>query len=155
MELKADGTPYKTPKPIREAIKRYQHTEKGKATRARYRKKKYWEDPEKARAIVRAKSHSRYHGMVREFPLSYVRHIRITIPVTVMVEKDGESYHAWCPALEGLHTEGYCLINAVANAKLAAEAYLLSMIKHDELIPSEAKNEKGEKHEENNNHRRS
>ena len=125
--------PYKTPKHIREAIKRYQHTEKGRATRARYRKRKYWEDPEKARAFNRARYKRRKSQIIREFPLSYIRHIHITIPVIVMAEKNEDKYHAWCPALKGLHTEGYCLINAVANAKLAAAAYLLSMVKHNEV----------------------
>ena len=75
--------------------------------------------------------------MVREFPLSYIRHIRITLPITIMVEKDEDKYHAWCPTFRGMHTEGYCIINAVANAKLAAEAYILSLIKHGEPVPTE------------------
>lgn len=55
--------------------------------------------------------------------------------VEVVVEPDGDGFHAYCPALKGLHTCGDTLEEAMENAKDAASAYLQSLIKHDEPIP--------------------
>jgi predicted RNase H-like HicB family nuclease len=57
------------------------------------------------------------------------------IRVQIFIKKDGEGYHAFCPALEGLHVGGNTLEEVKQNAKDAVEAYLLSLIKHDEPIP--------------------
>lgn len=158
MELKRDGAPYKTSKAQRQlslkyyqehqekvkaVMRAYYHTDKGKEANKRYKqsergktlnrigyRRRYWQDPEKFRTKGRQAGHRTTSHI---FPLSYTRHVRMTSPIEILVEPDGDKYHAWCPSLKGLHTEGDCLINAVANAKLAAEAYLLSMIKHNEL----------------------
>ena len=163
MDLRGDGKPYKTSKAQRqrslnyykehqeemkakmlayyhtgkgkEANIRYKQSERGKATARESARRRYWRDPEKFRARTRQGGQSVTSHI---FPLSYTRLVRVTIPVEILIEPDDGKYHAWCPALKGLHTEGYCLINGVANAKLAAEAYLLSMIKHNELIPTES-----------------
>ena len=59
----------------------------------------------------------------------------IGFKVEVVVEPDGDGFHAYCPALKGLHTCGDTLEEAMENAKDAASAYLQSLIKHDEPIP--------------------
>ncbi|MBI2850898.1 MAG: type II toxin-antitoxin system HicB family antitoxin [Chloroflexi bacterium] len=55
--------------------------------------------------------------------------------VQVIVEPDDKGFHAYCPALKGLHTYGDTRIEAVQNAKDAVEVYLKSLIKHGDPIP--------------------
>jgi predicted RNase H-like HicB family nuclease len=55
--------------------------------------------------------------------------------VRVVVEPDDEGFHAYCPALKGLHTYGESEKDALANARDAAIAYLRSCIKHGDPIP--------------------
>lgn len=60
----------------------------------------------------------------------------IKLRVEIFVEKDGKEYHAFSPAFKGLHTCGTTVEEALENAKNAIEAYLESLIKHDEPIPA-------------------
>jgi len=55
--------------------------------------------------------------------------------VNIIVEPDEGSFHAYCPALKGLHTCGDTKEEALDNAVAAAMAYLQSLIKHGDLIP--------------------
>ena len=55
--------------------------------------------------------------------------------VEVVVEPDDDGFHAYCPALKGLHTGGTTIDEAIENARDAAIAYLQSLIKHDDPIP--------------------
>jgi len=55
--------------------------------------------------------------------------------VQVVIEPDGTGFHAYCPALKGLHTSGNTQKEALENAKDAAIAYLRSLIKHGDPIP--------------------
>lgn len=55
--------------------------------------------------------------------------------IEVIVEPDDTGFHAYCPALEGLHTCGDTEEEALGNAKDAAIAYLQSSIKHGDPIP--------------------
>ena len=55
--------------------------------------------------------------------------------VDIIVEPDGDGFHAYCPMLEGLHVGGDTEQEAVQNAKDAAIAYLESLIKHGDPIP--------------------
>lgn len=55
--------------------------------------------------------------------------------IEVSVEPDEIGFHAYCPALKGLHTCGDTEEEAVQNAKDAAIAYLESLIKHGDPIP--------------------
>ena len=55
--------------------------------------------------------------------------------VEVVVEPDEKGFHAYCPALKGLHTYGDSQQNALENARDAAMAYLMSLIKHGDPIP--------------------
>ncbi len=55
--------------------------------------------------------------------------------ICVVVEPDGDQFHAYCPALTGLHTCGDTEEEALDNARDAAIAYLRSLIKHGDPIP--------------------
>lgn len=59
----------------------------------------------------------------------------IGFKVEVIVEPDEGGFHAYCPALKGLHTCGDTKEEALRNAKDAAIAYLQSSIKHGDPIP--------------------
>ena len=60
---------------------------------------------------------------------------RIGFRVEIVVEPDDNGFHAYCPALKGLHTCGDTEEEALSNASDAAEAYLRSLIKHGDPIP--------------------
>ena len=53
----------------------------------------------------------------------------------VIIELDGPGFHAYCPALKGLHTCGNTKEEALRNVSDACTAYLLSLIKHGDSIP--------------------
>lgn len=59
--------------------------------------------------------------------------IRFTIDITV--EPDEDEFHAFCPALKGLHVSGRTEKEAIQNAADAAIIYLKSLIKHGDPIP--------------------
>ena len=55
--------------------------------------------------------------------------------IELIIEPDEDGYHAYCPALQGLHTSGDTKEEALRNARDAAIAYLESLIKHNDPIP--------------------
>jgi predicted RNase H-like HicB family nuclease len=59
----------------------------------------------------------------------------IEFKIDIIVEPDESSFHAYCPALKGLHVGGDSKEEALQNARDAAIAYLESLIKHGEPIP--------------------
>jgi len=61
------------------------------------------------------------------------RDISFTVPI--VVERDGDGYHAYCPPLRGLHTCGATEEEAVGAAVDAAGLHLQSMLRHHEPIP--------------------
>ena len=44
--------------------------------------------------------------------------------VSVVIEKDEYGYYAYCPELEGCHTQGDSIDEVMANMKEAIELYL-------------------------------
>ncbi len=64
-----------------------------------------------------------------------LRAAAIQFTVDVVVEPDGGEFHAYCPALKGLHVGGQTKGEARKNVKDAVELYLISLIKHGEPIP--------------------
>ncbi len=62
--------------------------------------------------------------------------------IEIEYEQDGEGYHAYCPALKGLHASGDTKEEAVDNACELARLYISSLIKHKEPIPIGIKMEK-------------
>ena len=59
----------------------------------------------------------------------------LKISIDICVEPDGDEFHAYCPALKGLHTFGATEDEAVSHAMDAAIAYLQSLVKHGDPIP--------------------
>jgi predicted RNase H-like HicB family nuclease len=59
----------------------------------------------------------------------------IEFNIQVVVEPDEEGFHAYCPALKGLHVDGSTESEALRNAREAATAYLESLIKHHDPVP--------------------
>lgn len=60
----------------------------------------------------------------------------IHVSVFVVVEKDGDGFHAYAPALKGLHVDGETEDQALENAKEAIDVYLQSLQKHNEPLPA-------------------
>jgi len=59
----------------------------------------------------------------------------IEFKIDFIVKPDEGSFHAYCPALKGLHVGGETREKALQNARDAAIAYLESLIKHGDPIP--------------------
>ena len=59
----------------------------------------------------------------------------IEFKITFVVEPDEDSFHAYCPALKGLHSSGDSEEEALNNASDAAVVYLKSLMKHGDPIP--------------------
>jgi predicted RNase H-like HicB family nuclease len=78
-------------------------------------------------------SPSRCHISQTNRSIAVSRTIEFTF--TIVVEPDGRAFHAYCPALEGLHTDGDTQEEACRNAGDAAIAYIESLVKHHEPIP--------------------
>ncbi len=55
--------------------------------------------------------------------------------IQVVIKPDESGFHAYCPALKGLHVGGATEEEALQNARDAAIAYLNSLVKHGEPIP--------------------
>ncbi|MBM3148493.1 MAG: type II toxin-antitoxin system HicB family antitoxin [Chloroflexi bacterium] len=62
-------------------------------------------------------------------------HPTIEFQVNIVVEPDKDGFHAFCPALKGLHACGDTEHEALSNARDAAIAYIQSLIKHGDPIP--------------------
>jgi predicted RNase H-like HicB family nuclease len=51
---------------------------------------------------------------------------RMTRRASVVIEKDEYGFYAWCPELEGCHSQGRTLDEAIAAIREATELYLES-----------------------------
>ena len=54
--------------------------------------------------------------------------------VTVIIEKDEFGYYAYCPELEGCHTQGDSLDEVLENIKEAVELYLETLDEEEKRI---------------------
>lgn len=61
--------------------------------------------------------------------------VRLRLKFTVIVEPDGGSFHAFCPAFKGLHVDGKTENEALRNATKAARVYVDSLAAHGEPLP--------------------
>ena len=61
--------------------------------------------------------------------------LKLEFEVKVVVEPDADGFHAYCPALKGLHTCGATKQEAERHAKNAVVAYLISLMKHGDPFP--------------------
>jgi len=59
----------------------------------------------------------------------------IKVRLRIFVEPDSGGFYAYCPELKGLHVGGTTEEEAVKNAREAATAYLLSLLKHNDPLP--------------------
>ena len=57
------------------------------------------------------------------------------IKVSVVVEPDGEGFHAYCPAFKGLHIDGATEQEAVERTCKALEWYMDSLERHGDPLP--------------------
>jgi predicted RNase H-like HicB family nuclease len=59
----------------------------------------------------------------------------LKLQIRFIVEPDGERFHAYCPDLKGIHVDGDTEQDALENGRLAVEAYMCSLMKHEDPIP--------------------
>ena len=59
--------------------------------------------------------------------------------VSVVIEKDKNGYYAYCPELEGCHTQGDSIEEVIDNIKEAMELYVETLSKNElkELLSRE------------------
>ena len=57
------------------------------------------------------------------------------LSVQIVVAKDEETFHAYAPAIKGLHVDGATQEEAVENVKEAIAVYLESLHKHGDPLP--------------------
>ncbi len=60
---------------------------------------------------------------------------RLRLNFSVVIEKDGDSFHAFCPGLKGLHVDGSSEQEALQNAASAADSYIASLVRHGDPLP--------------------
>jgi predicted RNase H-like HicB family nuclease len=59
----------------------------------------------------------------------------LKVKVSVVVEPDGDGFHAYAPALRGLHVDGETEEQALDRAKEAILVYLRSIVIHGDALP--------------------
>ncbi len=59
----------------------------------------------------------------------------LQLQIAVAVEEDGDRFHAFCPALKGLHVDGTSKRETLENARTAIEVYLDSLALHGDPLP--------------------
>ena len=59
----------------------------------------------------------------------------LRLSISLVVERDGDSYHAYVPAFKGLHVDGETEAEAVRNAQDAVKVYLQSLVMHNDPLP--------------------
>ena len=79
--------------------------------------------------------HRRHDDPLRKSAREATMSARLRLRVSVVVEADGDGYHAYCPAFKGLHAAGETEDDAIEGARAAALAYLESMASHGDPIP--------------------
>lgn len=59
--------------------------------------------------------------------------------ITIIIEEDDSGYYAYCPHLEGCHSQGATFEEVMKNIKEAAELYLETLTKEEkhELLSKE------------------
>ena len=61
--------------------------------------------------------------------------LRLRLEITVVIERDGRAFHAYCPGLKGLHVDGETESEALENAAEAAHCYVQSLVRHGDPLP--------------------
>lgn len=60
---------------------------------------------------------------------------RLRLEFAVVIEKDEDRFHAFCPGLKGLHVDGATEEEAMQNAAEAAQCYVASLVRHGDPLP--------------------
>jgi len=76
-----------------------------------------------------------FDSEIKEACDNYKKKEALKYRTEIIIEPDGDQFHAYCPALKGLHVPGDTEEEALQNAKDAIVAYVCSLLKHDEPIP--------------------
>ena len=79
--------------------------------------------------------HMAVKTMKRAAPQTESRPGFLLLKLTVIIEKDGDSWHAFCPAFKGLHVDGDTEEKALQHAIEAAKVYINSLVTHGEPLP--------------------
>jgi predicted RNase H-like HicB family nuclease len=61
--------------------------------------------------------------------------LTLNLKITVVIEPDDNRFHAYCPALKGLHVDGDTEEDALKNASDAIVVYLDSLARHNDPLP--------------------
>jgi len=59
----------------------------------------------------------------------------LLVQIPLILEPDENGYHAFCPALKGLHVDGETESETLENAKEAISVYLDSLCLHGDPLP--------------------
>lgn len=59
----------------------------------------------------------------------------MTLLVRIIVEPDGDGFHAYAPALKGLHAGGPTVADAHRRAEKAVKVYIDSLSRHGDPLP--------------------
>lgn len=60
---------------------------------------------------------------------------RLILSFSLIVQPDGDEFHAFCPAFKGLHVDGSTKEEALANAVQAVQVYVESLARNREPLP--------------------
>lgn len=60
----------------------------------------------------------------------------VSVTVPIVIEKDGDEYHAYSPALRGLHIDGPTVDEAFLRAQAAAATYIDTLRSHNLPLPA-------------------
>lgn len=63
------------------------------------------------------------------------RRPQLHLSILIVVEPDGDGFHAFTPGLQGLHTDGSTEQEAIDNVIGAIKLYMESLAKHNEPLP--------------------
>jgi len=59
----------------------------------------------------------------------------LTLEIFAVVEPDGDVYHAFAPALKGLHVDGASVDEAMQNLVQGIQCYMESLAANNEPLP--------------------
>lgn len=59
----------------------------------------------------------------------------LELRISVVIEPDGDQYHAYVPAFKGLHVDGKTEEEAAKNAQDAVMVYFRSLMHHHDPLP--------------------
>jgi predicted RNase H-like HicB family nuclease len=60
----------------------------------------------------------------------------LTLKIAYVVEEDNGRFHAFAPALKGLHIDGDTKKKAIENLMTAIPVYISSLVENDDPLPS-------------------